>query len=197
MWYDVVRTSSLNGIRPINMSIRSKITTIILVASIAPLISLAVLVFSEYPETRSLENQFLIFVALAFLFVVFLTSILSQFITEPLRALMRTLEKFHKGDFSVRAGVYTKDEVGQLAETFNQMAQGLEVRYGELEQKVKDRTAELKEANEKLSAFDERIKASDKHMQETNVRLQLTNEELQSELAEERQKTKPKAEVKK
>jgi two-component sensor histidine kinase len=82
---------------------------------------------------------------------------ISTIITRPLRKMTETAERISKGDMEHRASVSSKDEVGQLAESFNKMVDNLinvhndlESVYNELadekiklEKKVEDRTKEL------------------------------------------------------
>jgi signal transduction histidine kinase len=55
-----------------------------------------------------------------------ITLFFSQRISSPIRALTSTARKLGKGDFTQRVSVKTKDEVGELGETFNSMAANLE-----------------------------------------------------------------------
>jgi len=54
-------------------------------------------------------------------------------VTRPLAQVTRTAEKIAKGDLSQRAKVYSRDEVGLLARTFNAMVDGLEQAHREME----------------------------------------------------------------
>jgi len=47
-------------------------------------------------------------------------------LTRPVRRLQRAVESFGRGDLSARAGSLRKDELGQLARTFDRMAERLE-----------------------------------------------------------------------
>src|SRR5205807_8422704 len=44
----------------------------------------------------------------------------------PLRSLKRALERFGQGDFAARTGATRRDELGQLARTFDQMAERIQ-----------------------------------------------------------------------
>lgn len=63
-------------------------------------------------------------------------------VIEPLGQLTETIRDFDRGDLGRRVRIRSSDEVGELAEAFNRMADGLEER-ARLEQKVRERTAEL------------------------------------------------------
>lgn len=61
----------------------------------------------------------------------------------PLAALADITRKFSDGDFSQRATVHSKDEIGLLAQSFNHMAEELSSLYRSLEQKVEERTRQI------------------------------------------------------
>jgi putative nucleotidyltransferase with HDIG domain len=63
------------------------------------------------------------------LFVFFISGL----ITRPLALVTRTAERIAKGDLTQRAKVYSRDEAGLLARTFNMMVDGLEKSYREME----------------------------------------------------------------
>jgi len=54
------------------------------------------------------------------------TFFLSRRILSPIRALITTAKKLGQGDFSQRVHIQDRGEVGELAQTFNSMASGLE-----------------------------------------------------------------------
>jgi signal transduction histidine kinase len=58
--------------------------------------------------------------------VVLLCYLLARYLTSPLRSLQTALERFGQGDFSARSGSTRRDELGQLARTFDQMAERIQ-----------------------------------------------------------------------
>lgn len=68
----------------------------------------------------------------------------------PLRELLEMVNRARRGDFAARVGYRGRDELGLLAHTFNLMAADLSKSYGELEQRVADKTAELTRSNRSL-----------------------------------------------
>jgi len=94
---------------------------------------------------------------------VFLTSTV---ITSPLKKMAHTIEEISGGDLSQRVTISSKDEVGQLAHSFNLMVENLQAYSRKLEElnntlesKVKERTEKLQqEINERERVQEERRK---------------------------------------
>ena len=68
----------------------------------------------------------------------------------PISELVQITEQFSAGDFSCRAEVKERNELGQLANAFNQMAVHIAGLINELERKVSMRTQALEEKNKAL-----------------------------------------------
>lgn len=64
-------------------------------------------------------------------------------IADPIRTLAQTTASFAAGKLSTRATVDRQDEIGALAQSYNQMATELQEIIGKLEQRVADRTKDL------------------------------------------------------
>ena len=74
-------------------------------------------------------------------------------ILEPLRRLGEGLAQIRLGDFGARVPVGSPDEFGEIAEGFNAMAARLQALYGNLEAKVREKTARLEVRGERLAAL--------------------------------------------
>ncbi len=73
-----------------------------------------------------------------------ITTALTFYLTRPIRRISRAAKQFSEGRYEKRAVVHSKDELGQLAQTFNEMADSLEAKINELAdaaQRQKDFTA--------------------------------------------------------
>ncbi|NER80123.1 MAG: response regulator [Leptolyngbya sp. SIO1D8] len=72
-------------------------------------------------------------------------------IASPVLAITNTAERVAEGDFQAKAPVLTVNEIGMLAQVFNQMTDQLQRLYTDLEAEVADRTAALTQVNEDLA----------------------------------------------
>jgi signal transduction histidine kinase len=64
-----------------------------------------------------------------------LALVFASVLVRPIKDLVRATHVLRQGDFTVRAKVYSKDEIGHLAEVFNRMAEGLETYRHAVEEK--------------------------------------------------------------
>ena len=85
----------------------------LIAASIKPLVIIVPIVF--------------IILAFTFLYILFV----SHRTAGPLYRLGKAMEKVGKGDLSVKVKFRKDDELYEVAETFNQMVEGLKKRFGE------------------------------------------------------------------
>ena len=68
----------------------------------------------------------------------------------PLGGLLEGARAARRGDFSVRIDEPGEDELGQLGNAFNVMAEDLSQMYAALEQRVREKTADLERSNRSL-----------------------------------------------
>lgn len=86
-------------------------------------------------------------ITMALLTAVFFAGVwVSGLISKPLGQLVESTRALRRGDFSHRVHLEGSDEVGELAESFNRMAEDIEASHRDLEQRVEVRTHELEEA---------------------------------------------------
>ena len=65
--------------------------------------------------------------------------LLTHFLTYPIDRLSRAAQRIGEGDFETRAEVYSADEIGRLARTFNKTAESLQAYRKAVEEKEKAR----------------------------------------------------------
>jgi len=78
--------------------------------------------------------------------VLTMTYMMRNIVIMPLTSLSKAAKEFGEGKLDVAANIKSKDEIGDLAAVFNQMATQIKESYLELEEKVKERTKELERA---------------------------------------------------
>ncbi len=122
-------------------------------------------------------------------------TVISSTITEPLNKIVRTAKEIAAGDLSKRAPVLSRDEIGYLAETFNQMVDNLQRAQGELqkinrnlEKLVDERTRNLQmEVRRRLKAqkaLEERLGYESLIATISSRFINLSNEEIDSGIQE-------------
>lgn len=101
-------------------------------------------------EVDSAANQSISIVLITslilLLIILTVNGLLAYSITKPLRALGDAVKRLGEGDMNNRVGVTSKDELGELAQAFNHMADSVQQSYFSLEAKVQERTIELERA---------------------------------------------------
>ena len=103
--------------------------------------------------TDVLRGFLLTMVALAIASAVLLFYAMHLMVLEPLRRLGQGLVAVRGGDFAARVQVSASNEFGDLAEGFNAMAARLQSLYGDLEDKVREKTARLEVKRERLASL--------------------------------------------
>ena len=101
------------------------------------------------------KNQQLRGIQLVLLFLTFLLAVVSLYLTKryvlaPLHNLLTCAKTLRQGDFSVRTRYLSEDELGQLGQTFNVMAEDLSAIYADLEARVAEKTHDLERSNRTL-----------------------------------------------
>ncbi|MCU7905277.1 MAG: type IV pili methyl-accepting chemotaxis transducer N-terminal domain-containing protein [Candidatus Thiodiazotropha sp. (ex Epidulcina cf. delphinae)] len=101
------------------------------------------------------QNQQLRIIQIVLLTLTFLVAIVSLYLIKihvlnPLHNLLACANAARHGDFSVRSSFLSDDELGQLGQAFNVMAEDLSVTYTDLEARVREKTRDLERSNQTL-----------------------------------------------
>jgi two-component system nitrate/nitrite sensor histidine kinase NarX len=91
--------------------------------------------------------------SLALIGTVLLSFLFSLIVVRPITRLREGIQRMGKADFKVRLPITGRDEFGELAEGFNQMAAQLQEIYATLEQRIEEKTHSIEIKNRELMAL--------------------------------------------
>ncbi len=118
-------------------------------------------VLFEQPLSAALQPVYSLLVrtggllALAVVLAVLFGTLMARHMVVPIRALQIGAQQLEASDFGHRIRVRTADEIEDLADHFNRMADQLQGSYSRLEQKVAERTRDLEQSVSELKALEE------------------------------------------
>jgi two-component system, NarL family, nitrate/nitrite sensor histidine kinase NarX len=92
------------------------------------------------------------FIALALTIILVITALILVYkrVHIPMQKLLIAAERASKRDFSFRTNYTSPDELGQLGQAFNTMAEDLSEIYNELEERVQQKTLDLERSNHSM-----------------------------------------------
>jgi two-component system phosphate regulon sensor histidine kinase PhoR len=94
---------------------------------------------AELSQTeRALRNSVLLFAAIVFFVCVGSALLLSRWLLAPLRDLTGVVLRFTAGDFGARLHLKRKDEIRNLADSFNSMAERVQVLFSEVSRRTEE-----------------------------------------------------------
>lgn len=118
-------------------------------------------VFFEQPLTRALQPVYsllyrtLSLLAGGIILAILAGTLLARHLVTPIYALQVGARQLEASQFGHRIDVHTGDEIEELADQFNRMADQVQGSYARLEQKVAERTSDLAKSINELKALEE------------------------------------------
>lgn len=80
---------------------------------------------SIYEKIKNLRNSIMFITTIILIGGFILTLLMTKFMTDPIRILLKGTEEIAKGNFDFRIEKIPRDEIGELASAFNKMARSL------------------------------------------------------------------------
>lgn len=115
-----------------------------------------------YLPVVKLSSLLAVIAVVAVVIIVLISLSAAASIVAPIKRLIGVTTKISGGDLSQRAVVESKDEIGLLELSFNEMASKLKDSYGTLENKVAERTSELEVIRKNLEVANLNLRELDK-----------------------------------
>lgn len=126
-------------------------------------------------DVYSTVRGLIINLAIIFIVVVIISGGVSWFlakdITGPIESLIDVTTKFTAGVKGIRANVDSKDEIGALATSFNNMADTIVAHTDNLEELIKERTAVLADLNYQIISRNKELGTMNEELERTNNKL--------------------------
>lgn len=107
-----------------------------------------------YDQVQNINEIFFKGSVLAMAVSAILGILVARTITKPIKEMRRQAQKMAKGDFSQKVNVYSTDEIGQLAVTFNDMNDRLKLSYATIEKEQRKLSSVLKNMSDGVIATD-------------------------------------------
>ncbi len=117
-------------------------------------------------DFKGLTFKILTLTAISILLGAVITLMVTRSMTRPLAKMVAYTGKVAAGDFSAKLDVVQKDEVGQLAASFSEMAANLERTIGEVEEKSRLAQDKARQAEEALHEAEEAKEQAERARQE-------------------------------
>lgn len=122
--------------------------------NVAGVIYIVVSLKSVYDQLQNISEIFLKASILAIIISAFLGVLVARTITKPIKEMRRQAQTIARGDFSQNVNVYGKDEIGQLAVSFNDMNDRLRHSYATVEEEQRKLTSVLENMSDGVIATD-------------------------------------------
>lgn len=124
---------------------------------------------------KSSQRYFAIFAFGAFLFAIFIGIAFTRRLTKPINMLTDATQAIAKGDLGHRVNINSKDEIGQLSNSFNQMADDIH-RYTE---EIRQKSLQAELANQELQVTNKELYEALGELERQSNMLKETNKELE------------------
>ena len=130
----------------------------------------AVVLSSDYVVQTSAINRnlYVIIFSAATIVVILLGFIIARRIINPLSSLVQTSQAISGGDLTRRTGIQSRDEIGTLASTFDEMTVRLQ-----------QRTLDLEKANRNLEIANQDLEKANRNLEKANAALERANKLLE------------------
>ena len=140
-----------------------------------------------FAPITALGIQILVITIVIILVVVVMAIIVARGITNPVRTLKVAATEIGKGKLGFQIKVNTKDELADLASSFNKMSSDLQNNQEEIQvqnEELNTSNEELKSSNEEIVTTNEELRAATEELRQANEELKGLKEGLEKKVEE-------------
>ncbi|WP_123040840.1 ATP-binding protein [Cohnella candidum] len=132
------------------------LTIIALVAVVITTVGLFLLQYIDFQfqDPNKIKHLFIYTGVVGFLLTTFFAFFLLTKITQPLREMKEAADRISQGDYTTRVAIRSSDEIGELANTFNQMASEVDTLIRDLEHERDHLSSVLRSMTDAVISFD-------------------------------------------
>lgn len=120
--------------------------------------------------------------------------LLRRTLLNPLRRLQQGAQAIGSGNFEYRIRLDRRDEIGNLAESFNKMAEQISDFYKKLDEKVEERTRQLEETKQKLKKKFAETRKAKRELESSKEKLENAQQRLKEKVRDRTDKLRELAE---
>lgn len=107
----------------------------------------------------------------------------ARWVTQPLFKLNDAAKEIAEGTLDKKVEINRTDEIGELADSFNNMAKQLKDSFATLEDRVKERTSDLEESNSQLEIAKDKAEESNSQLEIAKEKAEVANKAKSSFIA--------------
>lgn len=126
---------------------------------------------SIFATVSNLMTSMIILFAIIIAISIVVSYFLAKDVTKPIETLIEVTKKFTTGVKGIRARIESKDEIGELAQSFNAMADTIVAHTDNLEELIKERTQVLADLNYQIVSRNKELGTMNEELEKTNNKL--------------------------
>ncbi len=133
-----------------------------------------------FSPVADLQNTIIFTIVIMGVLLIIASFLFANMLTKPILSIASAAKEIQKGKLEAKVNVTSKDEIGFLATSFNEMTKKLretiELRNHEI--------AERKKAEDKLESANQQLEASNQQQRASNQQLRASQQQLNNEITE-------------
>lgn len=133
-----------------------------------------------FAPVAGLQNTIIFIIVIMGVLLIMASVLFAHTLTKPILLIASAAKEIRKGKLDTKVDVTSKDEIGFLATSFNEMAKKLQESIRLKDQEITER----KKAEDKLKSANQQLEASNQQQRASNQQLRASQQQLNHEITE-------------